>query len=110
MSTDTADRQQQKANEFLRLLPLTIELAGLPHSEHGSTSATPQPPQYRASAGFETPQAEQSMGLRKSWKDGQKLTAKRTGSKHQIRSLKRRIALCSRLDELWIVFEYTAHC
>jgi hypothetical protein len=35
MSTDSADRQQQKVNEFLRLLPLTIELAGLPHSEHG---------------------------------------------------------------------------
>jgi hypothetical protein len=35
MSTDTTDRQQQKVSEFLRLLPLTAELAGLPHSEHG---------------------------------------------------------------------------
>jgi hypothetical protein len=35
MSTDTTERAQQKVNEFMRLLPLTIELAGLPHSEHG---------------------------------------------------------------------------
>jgi hypothetical protein len=35
MSTDTGDRQMQKINEFMRLLPLTIELAGLPHAEHG---------------------------------------------------------------------------
>ena len=35
MSTDAGDRQQQKINEFMRLLPLTIELAGLPHAEHG---------------------------------------------------------------------------
>ena len=37
MSTDAvaaADRQQ-KANEFLRLLPLTLALAGLPDSEPG---------------------------------------------------------------------------
>ena len=27
--------QQQKINEFLRLLPLTVEVAGLPHSEAG---------------------------------------------------------------------------
>jgi hypothetical protein len=35
MSTDAGDRQLQKINEFMRLLPLTIELAGLPHAEHG---------------------------------------------------------------------------
>jgi hypothetical protein len=29
------DRQQQKINEFMRLLPLTLEIAGLPHSEAG---------------------------------------------------------------------------
>lgn len=27
--------QQQRVQEFLRLLPLTLELAGLPKSEHG---------------------------------------------------------------------------
>jgi hypothetical protein len=35
MSNEAADRQQQKIAEFLRLLPLTIEIAGLPHSETG---------------------------------------------------------------------------
>ncbi len=36
MSTEPSiDRQQQKISEFLRLLPLTIEIAGLPPSEHG---------------------------------------------------------------------------
>jgi hypothetical protein len=34
MSTEGVDRQQQKVAEFLRLLPLTAEIAGLPHSEH----------------------------------------------------------------------------
>ena len=29
------DRQQQKINEFLRLLPLTLEIAGLPHADAG---------------------------------------------------------------------------
>jgi hypothetical protein len=29
------DRQQQKINEFMRLLPLTLEIAGLPHAEAG---------------------------------------------------------------------------
>ena len=29
------DRQQQKVTEFLRLLPLTLEIAGLPKSEAG---------------------------------------------------------------------------
>ncbi len=33
MSTEGADRQQQKVLEFLRLLPLTIEIAGLPEAE-----------------------------------------------------------------------------
>ncbi|HZT78815.1 MAG TPA: hypothetical protein VFA26_01225 [Gemmataceae bacterium] len=35
MSTEGIDRQQQKINEFLRLLPLTLEIAGLPKSEAG---------------------------------------------------------------------------
>jgi hypothetical protein len=35
MSNDAVDRQQQRINEFLRLLPLTVELAGLPQAEHG---------------------------------------------------------------------------
>ncbi len=29
------DKQQQRIREFMQLLPLTSELAGLPHSEHG---------------------------------------------------------------------------
>jgi hypothetical protein len=35
MSTEPIDRQQQKINEFMRLLPLTLEIAGLPEAEHG---------------------------------------------------------------------------
>jgi hypothetical protein len=35
MSTEGADRQQQKVREFMSLLPLTIELAGLPRAEPG---------------------------------------------------------------------------
>jgi hypothetical protein len=35
MTTENADRQQQKVNEFMKLLPLTLELAGLPHSQPG---------------------------------------------------------------------------
>ena len=35
MSTEPVDRQQQKISEFLRLLPLTMEIAGLPRSELG---------------------------------------------------------------------------
>jgi hypothetical protein len=35
MSTDSPDRQQQKVTEFLRLLPLTLEIAGLPKAELG---------------------------------------------------------------------------
>jgi hypothetical protein len=36
MSSDVSvDRQQQKVTEFLRLLPLTIEIAGLPEPEGG---------------------------------------------------------------------------
>jgi len=33
MGTEGVDRQQQKVSEFLRLLPLTIEIAGLPRAE-----------------------------------------------------------------------------
>jgi hypothetical protein len=35
MSPEGADRQQAKAREFMGLLPLTVALAGLPHSEQG---------------------------------------------------------------------------
>lgn len=35
MSTEPIDRQQQKINEFMRLLPLTMEIAGLPKAEAG---------------------------------------------------------------------------
>ena len=34
MSAD-ADRQQAKMKEFMQLLPLTVELAGLSHAEGG---------------------------------------------------------------------------
>lgn len=37
MGTEGADRQQQKVSEFLRLLPLTVEIAGLPHGEPNKT-------------------------------------------------------------------------
>ena len=35
MGTEGVDRQQQKVQEFLRLLPLTLAVAGLPESESG---------------------------------------------------------------------------
>jgi hypothetical protein len=35
MNNDTPAPQQQKINEFMKLLPLTVEIAGLPHSEAG---------------------------------------------------------------------------
>jgi len=38
MSTESADRaqqSQQRINDFLRLLPLTCEIAGLPRAELG---------------------------------------------------------------------------
>jgi len=35
MSTEGPDRQQQKINEFMRLLPLTQAIAGLPEAELG---------------------------------------------------------------------------
>jgi hypothetical protein len=35
MSSEPVDRQQQKINEFLRLLPLTTVIAGLPEVEYG---------------------------------------------------------------------------
>jgi hypothetical protein len=35
MSAEGFDRQQQKINEFLRLLPLTLAIAGLPDCEPG---------------------------------------------------------------------------
>ncbi len=35
MSTDSADRQQQKVREFMNLLPLTLAVAGLSQAEPG---------------------------------------------------------------------------
>jgi hypothetical protein len=35
MSTEPLDRQQQRINEFMRLLPLTLEIAGLPRADLG---------------------------------------------------------------------------
>jgi hypothetical protein len=35
MSTEPIDRQRQKINEFMQLLPLTAAIAGLPDSEPG---------------------------------------------------------------------------
>jgi hypothetical protein len=35
MSNESTDRQAQKVQEFLRLLPLTLAVAGLPEAESG---------------------------------------------------------------------------
>jgi hypothetical protein len=35
MGTESADRQQQKAREFMSLLPLTLAIAGLPEADSG---------------------------------------------------------------------------
>ncbi|HEV3255625.1 MAG TPA: hypothetical protein VG013_01970 [Gemmataceae bacterium] len=35
MGTEGVDRQQQKVREFMSLLPLTVEIAGLPRAETG---------------------------------------------------------------------------
>jgi len=35
MGTEGVDRQQLKVREFMQLLPLTLEVAGLPHAEPG---------------------------------------------------------------------------
>ena len=35
MCTEGVDRQQQKAHEFMRLMPLTLAVAGLPQAEFG---------------------------------------------------------------------------
>jgi hypothetical protein len=35
MSTDNVERQQQKAREFMSLLPLTMAIAGLPQAAAG---------------------------------------------------------------------------
>jgi hypothetical protein len=35
MSNDAADRQRQKINEFMQMLPLTLAIAGLPDAEAG---------------------------------------------------------------------------
>jgi len=36
MGTEGTARQQQKINEFMRLLPLTVEIAGLAQSQPGT--------------------------------------------------------------------------
>jgi hypothetical protein len=36
------ERQQQRVREYFQLLPLTIELAGLPKSEHGKYNSPEQ--------------------------------------------------------------------
>ncbi len=33
--TPEAEKQQQRVNEFMRLLPVTLALAGLPEADHG---------------------------------------------------------------------------
>ena len=35
MSPESADRKQMQVREFMQLLPLTLEIAGLPHAEPG---------------------------------------------------------------------------
>jgi len=35
MGTEGVDRQQQRVQEFMRLLPLTLAVAGLPEAEAG---------------------------------------------------------------------------
>jgi hypothetical protein len=35
MSPESAERKQQQVREFMQLLPLTLEIAGLPHAEPG---------------------------------------------------------------------------
>jgi hypothetical protein len=35
MSNEAVDRQRQKISEFMQLLPLTLEIAGLPRAEPG---------------------------------------------------------------------------
>lgn len=35
MGTEGVDRQQQRVAEFMKLLPLTLEIAGLPRAELG---------------------------------------------------------------------------
>jgi hypothetical protein len=35
MGVEGIDRQTQKVQEFIRLLPLTLSVAGLPEAEHG---------------------------------------------------------------------------
>lgn len=36
MGTEGPDRQQQKINEFLRIMPLTLEIAGLAQAAPGT--------------------------------------------------------------------------
>ena len=50
MSTEGVDRQQQKVTEFMRLLPLTIEIAGMPHSETGKPYFNEAQMEVRANA------------------------------------------------------------
>jgi hypothetical protein len=48
MGTEGVDRQQQKVTEFMRLLPLTLEIAGMPHSEIGKPHYTEGQMEVRA--------------------------------------------------------------
>ena len=48
MGTEGVDRQQQKVTEFMRLLPLTLEIAGMPHSEPGKAYHTEGQMEVRA--------------------------------------------------------------
>jgi len=50
MSTEGVDRQQQKVTEFMRLLPLTVEIAGMPHSENGKAYFNEAQMEVRANA------------------------------------------------------------
>jgi len=36
MGAEGPERQQQKINEFMKLLPLTLEIAGLPKAQPGT--------------------------------------------------------------------------
>lgn len=49
MNEPTPEVRQQRAKEFMQILPLTIELAGLPHGTPG-TMFTPDQMEYRVNA------------------------------------------------------------
>lgn len=49
MSDTTPEVRQQRAREFMQILPLTIELAGLPHGTLG-TMFTPDQMDFRVNS------------------------------------------------------------